>query len=191
MSRRLTPIVLLATLTTAAVWDAAAFAQVIPGAWSGSAKCTAHATSSTKSYQNDETHTWKIVIPQVITSSGSIPLYAENWTVTGGGGNDQNSWMTDGGRPGGQLEFRIATSDNMLHIQRFTDGKTDPQGTKVTPKNGVNSFFTAVGEIAFPDIPLADPNSTSIKGSSTSTTLNTTGGFFLAPDDSTVVTTCS
>src|SRR5262249_14165066 len=150
-----------------------------------------HATSSTKSYQNDETHTWKIVIPQVITSSGSIPLYAENWTVTGKGGNDQKSWMTDGGLPGGQLEFRVATSDKMLNIQRFTDGKTDPQGTKVTPNNGGNSFFTAVGEIAFPDIPVADPNSTSIVSGSTSTKLNTTGGLFLAPDDSTVVTTCS
>src|SRR5215475_3369486 len=106
MSRRLTPVVLLATLITAGVWDATAFAQVVPGAWLGSATCKTHAESKTTNYHNDETHTWKIVIPQVITLSGSIPLYAVNWTVTGGGGNDQNSWITDGGRPGGLLEFR-------------------------------------------------------------------------------------
>jgi Regulator of chromosome condensation (RCC1) repeat/Divergent InlB B-repeat domain len=190
MPHRLTHVVtLIATLTTAAVWDATAFAQVGPP-WHGSATCHAHASSNTTSYTNDEWHSWDIVFPQVPGSTGSFLLYVENWKVTGSGGNSQYSWKTSGGNPGGKLSFRVDIINNMLHIGRFTAAMTDPQGTKVTPNNGGASFFTAVGEILFPNI-TADPNSNSVVGSSTTTITNTTGNFFLAPGDSTVTTTCS
>ena len=114
MPHRLTHVItLIATLTTAAVWDATAFAQVGPP-WHGSATCTTDALSNTASYHNHEKHTWDIVFPQVPSWTGSFLLYAENWTVTGNGGNSQNSWKTSGGSPGGQLAFRVDIN-NTLH----------------------------------------------------------------------------
>ena len=116
MPNRLTHVVtLIATLATTAVWDAAAFAQVGPP-WHGSATCHAHAQSTTTSYTNDETHTWDIVFPQVPSWTGSFLLYAENWKVTGSGGNSQNSWQTSGGSPGGLLEFRVDIIRTYLKI---------------------------------------------------------------------------
>jgi hypothetical protein len=85
MPHRLAHVVtLIATLSTTAVWDTAAFAQVSPP-WHGSATCTTDASSNTTNYHNHEIHIWDIVFPQVPSWTGSFLLYAENWTVTGNG----------------------------------------------------------------------------------------------------------
>ncbi|HEY1362804.1 MAG TPA: hypothetical protein VGF60_11225, partial [Xanthobacteraceae bacterium] len=185
MSHRLTHVVIVATLATTAVWDRPAFADD----WSGSATCTVNPTDKNHNYQNTETHTWTIDVPQMVTPFGAGKLYAEKWAVTGGGDNAANSWTTNGGASGGQLWFWIST-DGRINIKTSTGLHTDPQGILVTPKSGGSSFHGTVQEIDFPTIPSADPMSTCIEGNSNPPPTMGSGGFFLAPSTSTTTTTC-
>lgn len=169
MPLRLRHVIVLATLTITAVLPVApAFADQ----WWGSASCVTHThrdpTAGMGGYKNDEAHTWTIPIPQ---PGPRIGTYKANWSVTGNGGDDGHSWVTNGGSqdPGvGQasLQFLVSPADGKLHILRTSSGLTDQQGIMVTPTGGGNASHTAVGEILFPAIPPdPDPNSISVIGS--------------------------